>query len=87
MGCFGCTPVCPGCDGTGIGPYSVPPQQKEPALRAEIERLQALVNFADNLRAAQRAYMADRGNHEKGQAVAMAARHYDEARAALESKP
>ena len=52
-------------------------------LRAEIEQLRAMVNFADNLRTAQRAYMADRGNDEKGQAVAMAARHYDEARATL----
>jgi hypothetical protein len=52
-------------------------------LRAEIEQLRTMVNFADNLRTAQRAYMADRGNDEKGQAVAMAARHYDEARATL----
>lgn len=46
----------------------------------QYDRLQNLVRLADALRAAQRAYMADRGNDAKGKAVAEAARAYDEAR-------
>lgn len=48
-----------------------------------VHKLETLVSLADALRAAQRAYMADRGNEELGKAVAAAARAYDEAR----SKP
>lgn len=39
-----------------------------------------LIALADAIRAAQRAYMADRGNHEKGKAVAAAAAAYDASR-------
>lgn len=42
--------------------------------------LRKLARLADEIRAAQRAYMADRGNQEKGQAVARAAEAYDAAR-------
>jgi hypothetical protein len=41
----------------------------------------ALVRLADALRAAQRAYMADRGNEALGKAVGAAAAAYDAARA------
>lgn len=40
-----------------------------------------LVELADALRAAQRAYMADRGNETLGRAVGAAAQAYDDARA------
>lgn len=42
--------------------------------------LVALVRAADNIRAAQRAYMENRGSLEHGRAVAEAAQRYDEAR-------
>lgn len=38
----------------------------------------SLLNAARNLRAAQRAYMADRGNHELGRVVAQRAQELDE---------
>lgn len=44
-----------------------------------------LIALADDIRAAQRDYMADRGNHEKGRAVAAAANAYDKARESLVS--
>lgn len=47
----------------------------------EANRLQNLVDLADNLRAAQKAYMANRGDEALGKAVGDAARAYDEARA------
>jgi hypothetical protein len=46
------------------------------ALHDENARLKQLVDFADALRAAQRAYMADRGNDQLGRAVADAAKDY-----------
>jgi hypothetical protein len=46
------------------------------ALHDENARLKQLVDFADTLRAAQRAYMADRGNDQLGRAVADAAKGY-----------
>ena len=50
------------------------------ALHDENARLKQLVDFADALRAAQRAYMADRGNDQLGRAVANAAKSYDDLR-------
>jgi cell division septum initiation protein DivIVA len=47
------------------------------ALHDENARLKQLVDLADALRAAQRAYMADRGNDQLGRAVANAAKSYD----------
>ena len=41
------------------------------------ETLLKLIKLADNLRAAQKAYMLDRGNNEKGKAVGEAAAKYD----------
>jgi hypothetical protein len=46
------------------------------ALRDENARLKQLVDLADALRAAQRAYMADHGNDQLGRAVANAAKDY-----------
>jgi hypothetical protein len=46
------------------------------ALHDENARLKQLVDLADALRAAQRAYMADRGNDQLGRAVADAAKDY-----------
>lgn len=39
--------------------------------------LEDCLRLADNLRAAQRAYLADRGNDKLGKMVAMAAEEYD----------
>jgi|GEM_PF-3357304 regulator of replication initiation timing len=50
------------------------------ALHNENTRLKQLVDLADALRAAQRAYMADRGNNQLGRAVANAAKSYDDLR-------
>jgi hypothetical protein len=50
------------------------------ALHNESARLKQLVDLADALRAAQRAYMADRGNDQLGRAVANAAKSYDDLR-------
>lgn len=50
------------------------------ALHDENARLKQLVDLADALRAAQRAYMADRGNDQLGCAVANAAKNYDDLR-------
>jgi hypothetical protein len=50
------------------------------ALHDENARLKQLVDFADALGAAQRAYMADRGNDQLGRAVANAAKSYDDLR-------
>jgi hypothetical protein len=50
------------------------------ALHNENARLKQLVDLADALRAAQRAYMADRGNDQLGRAVANAAKSYDDLR-------
>jgi hypothetical protein len=47
------------------------------SLLVEISRLKQLVDFADTLRAAQRAYMADRGNDELGRAVVLGGEIYD----------
>jgi hypothetical protein len=47
------------------------------ALHDENARLKQLVDFADALRAAQRAYMADRGNDQLGRAVALGEEIYD----------
>jgi hypothetical protein len=49
-------------------------------LHDENARLKQLVDLADALRAAQRAYMADRGNDQLGRAVASAAKSYDDLR-------
>ena len=43
----------------------------------ELLRAEEGLELADEIRAAQRAYMADRGNNEKGRAVAEAAAAYD----------
>lgn len=51
------------------------------------DRLVACVRAADGIRAAQVAYMADRGNESKGRAVANAAQIYDDARLALTRTP
>jgi len=48
-------------------------------LAARLERAEGVVEAAKILRAAQRDYMANRGNDEKGQAVATAAVAVDEA--------
>lgn len=53
----------------------------------EIERLRTLVGLADDLRRAQQAYMADRGNNEKGRSVGVAADLYDRVRALKDTKP
>jgi hypothetical protein len=47
------------------------------ALHDENARLKQLVDFADALRAAQRAYMADRGNDQLGRAVVLGEEIYD----------
>ncbi|XAI95938.1 hypothetical protein [Microcystis phage Mwe-JY26] len=47
----------------------------------DVEKLRKLVELADALRAAQRAYMADRGNNDLGKKVADAAAAYDAERA------
>lgn len=52
-----------------------------------LPKLLAVVSRAEALRAAQRLYMADRGNEELGKAVGKAAAEVDEALAALDSKP
>lgn len=54
--------------------------------RDEIARLRELVHLADNIREAQRQYMADRGNGVKGAAVGAAATAYDEARSAYKGE-
>jgi hypothetical protein len=48
--------------------------------KEEAKHLETLVDLADKLRTAQRAYMADRGNDELGKAVAAASAAYDSAR-------
>ena len=64
------------------------PRPMSYANKYELERAQRhsdlkdLVRKADAIRTAQKAYMDDRGNEEKGRAVGEAARAYDEARAA-----
>jgi hypothetical protein len=50
------------------------------SLLVEIARLKQLVDFADALRAAQRAYMADRGNDQLGRAVVLGEEIYDDLR-------
>lgn len=45
-----------------------------------IERSKRAIDAADALRSAQRAYLADRGNNDKGAAVGKAAEAYDAAR-------
>jgi hypothetical protein len=50
------------------------------ALNDENARLKQLVDLADALRAAQRAYMADWGNDHLGCAAAYAAKDYDDLR-------
>ena len=50
------------------------------SLLVENARLKQLVDLADALRAAQRAYMADRGNDQLGRAVALGEEIYDDLR-------
>jgi hypothetical protein len=54
------------------------------ALLDELSRLRGVVEAADAIRAAQRAYMADRGNEAKGKAVGEAAAAYDRLRVLFE---
>ena len=49
-------------------------------MQNKITALEELIKLADNLRTAQRDYMANRGNEEKGRAVGRAAAAYDEVR-------
>ena len=57
-------------------------EQRQRAEKAEAE-VARLRTAAENLRAAQRAYMADRGNERLGKAVGIAAIALDEALASL----
>lgn len=67
-------------DATHWAPMKPPVAETDADAPGDAGDALALVKLADNLRAAQRAYMSDRGNDEKGRAVALAAEAYDASR-------